>query len=269
MTPSREKDQDEQPVVGERALSTYAHRFLFIWGALSVLAFALSALLTAVLAKVPSLEAPYNPVGMYGDYHGNAVGWVYYYNTSVGGGRYLVYYPTGTKFVALPYGKFTGCSNVKPTRSTLPASAVSTSQYQGHRYYLVRLFERKNGSPYDGEATCTIGFRATRDSFIGYSMDYWFLPTPPSGAVAATILNFSDTIDGAANMQVFGAKSTSSSGAALGPDDETVIRYTDERRESLRDIMLVVIGALVAIGASTALEAIRPYVEVFAAGRKR
>jgi hypothetical protein len=262
-----ESGQDAQPVVGEQALSNYARRFLLIWGSLSILNFLLSGALTAALVSVPPVQAPYNPVGMYGEYRDGSVGWVYYYDTALNVGTYLIYYPPGTKLVALPYGKFSGCTNDRPVQLAFDARAVTTGVYEGHKYYLIALSRLARGTATAGKATCKIDFHATADSFIGYAMDFWFLPSLANVEPVAT-LNYAVTIDGADNMQVFGAKSTSSSGAALEPDDETVIRYTEVRRESLRDIVLVLIGAFVALGAATALEAVRPYVELFA-NRKR
>jgi hypothetical protein len=260
--------QDAQPVVDEQELSNYARRFLLVWGALSVLAFLLSAALTASLVSVPSKEAPYNPVGMYGDYGDSAVGWIYYYDTSLNVGSYLIYYPPRTKFVALPFGRLGGCDENRPVQRTLPPANITTSQYEGHKYYVVALSNLPHGSASAGKTTCRIDFNPTPDSYIGYAIDFWFLPSLPNGPTPIATLNYSITIDGTDNMQVFGAKSTSSSSVALEPDDETIFKFTQIRRESLRDIMLVLIGAFVALGAATALEAIRPYVELFA-NRKR
>jgi hypothetical protein len=247
--------------------SSYARRFLVIWGALAALNFVIAAVLTAILVHIPTLESPYHPVGMYGEYRKDAVGWIYYYSTK-SGSTYLIYYPAHTKLVALPYGKFTMCVGDRPAKTRIPPQAIAISRYEDHAFYLITLSSRLHGAPVDGEATCTIAFAATRSSFTSLAMDIWFMPSLPSVVPAAT-LNYSVEIDGAENMQVFGERSTSSSSAALAPDDEIVIEYNDIRREGFRDIMLIVIGALVGLGAAMSLEAIRPYVEMTAARRSK
>jgi hypothetical protein len=263
----RDPEDEAQPVVSERRLSAYANRFLYIWGGLSLVMFAIAAVLTGVLVRVSPEEPPYHPVGMYGTYHGPAQGWIYYYRTPREGNNYLIYYPAGTRAVALPYGKLERCTNELPVRAVIPSKNIRTMFWESGQYYLVALSARPSGSVREGKATCTIGFTPTRDSFTEFSIDYWFLPSLPIAGSPVTTLNVSATLEGAANMQVFGERATSSSSAALEPDDEIIIRYSDVRLLSLRDIMLVIIGALVALGASMALEAIRPYIELVAAGR--
>jgi hypothetical protein len=246
---------------------SYARRFLVIWGALAALNFVIAAVLTAVLVHIPTLESPYHPVGMYGDYRQSAVGWIYYYSTN-SGSTYLIYYPAHTKLVALPYGRFTMCVGDRPARTRIPTKAIAISHYQDHPFYVLTLSSEPQGTPVAGEATCTIAFAATRSSFTSFAMDVWFMPSLAGLAPAAT-LNYAVEIDGAENMQVFGERSTSSSSAALAPDDEIVIEYNDIRREGFRDIVLIVIGALVGLGAAMSLEAIRPYVEITAARRSK
>jgi hypothetical protein len=252
----------------KRELSSYASRFLYIWGALSLVMFAIAAVLTAVLVHVSALEPPYHPIGMYGNYHGPAQGWIYYYRTTREGGNYLVYYPEGTRVVALPYGILERCTNELPSRHVIPKSSIRSVQQKSGQYYLVWLSALARGTVHDGKATCAMGFAPTRDSFTDYSIDYWFLPSLPIAGSPIPTLNISAILEGAANMQVLGERATSSSSAALEPDDEVVIRYSDVRLLSLRDVMLVVIGALVALGAAMALEAIRPFVELMAARRR-
>lgn len=247
--------------------SGYARRFLVIWGALAALIFVIAGVLTAILVHIPALESPYHPVGMYGDYRRDAIGWVYYYSTN-SGSTYLIYYPAHTKLVALPYGTFTKCVGNRPTSMRIPPKAIALSRYQDHAFYLITLSSAPHGAPIAGKVTCTIGFAASRSSFTSFAMDIWFMPTLP-GVMPVATLNYSVEIDGAEDMQVFGERSTSSSSAALAPDDEIVIEYNDIRREGFRDIMLIVIGALVGLGAAMSLEAIRPYVEITAARRSK
>lgn len=248
--------------------TTHPHRFLLIWGALAALNFVIAAVLTGIVVEVSALEAPYHSVGMYGAYRSHAVGWVYYYGGAAGG-RYLIYYPAHTTSVALPTGKFTDCIYNQPPQRRVLSSDVTTSSYQGRSFYLIRLSPSPHGAATNGEVTCRLDFAPTRTSFTDYAMDIWFLPYPPKGSVSAATLNYYVQFDGAENMQVFGARATSSSSAALEPDDESVIRFTDVRRQSLREIMFVVIGTLVAFGAALSLEAIRPYVERAASGHQK
>lgn len=250
------------------ATESYAYRFLLIWGTLAVLCFAIAAKLTAVLVNVPGLEPPFSPTGMYGEFHGAAVGWIYYYKAT-SGGTYLVYYPAGTKFVAMPYGKLSACSMTKPHETRLPSGDIATLHSQTHAFYLLTISALPHGAPTAGEITCSLEFEPTRTSFTNSAMDVWFLPALSNRTSPLSTLNFYVQIEGAENMQVFGARATSSSGVALEPDDESVITFTDVRREGLRDIMLVVIGAFIALGAAMALEAIRPYVELTAARGRR
>jgi hypothetical protein len=264
----KEREDEAQPLVGEQRLSAYANRFLFIWGALSLVAFAVAAFLTAMLVHVSPEEAPYHPVGMYGDYHGPAQGWIYYYRTQREGNDYLIYYPANTRAVALPYGKLKRCTNQLPSMREIPKSSIRAMHWESGDYYLVPLSTQPHGTTHDGKATCVLDFVPTRDSFTDYSIDYWFLPSLPIAGSPISTLNISATLQEATSMQVFGERATSSSSAVLEPDDETMIRYSDMRLLSLRDIMLVIIGALVALATAMALEAIRPYVELIASGRR-
>lgn len=261
-------EDEAQPVVSERQLSDYAKHFLYIWGSLSLIMFAIAAVLTAMLVQVSTEEAPYHSIGMYGNYHGPAQGWIYYYRTSREGDDFLMYYPAGTRAVVLPYGNLGRCTNELPHRQTIPQSSIRSVQSQTGAYYLVLLSTLPSGAVHDGKATCAMDVVPTRDSFTDYSIDYWFVPSVPSAGSAIATLNISAILEGAANMQIFGERATSSSSAALEPDDESVIRYSDVRLMSLQLIMLVIIGALVALGAAMALEAIRPYVELIAARRR-
>jgi hypothetical protein len=242
----------------------YAHRFLLLWGGLALVMFCIAAALTAALVHVSLVESDYHPIGMYGDYRSHAVGWIYYERHG-GNSDFLVYYPARTTVVVLPFGRLTKCAIGDPAR-TLPASAIERSQHQGRDYYLVALSTQPRGATSDGTLRCEIDFEVRRESFTGYSLDVWFLPNAPTGAKPAASLGFSASVEGAESMQVFGARSTSSSGADLAPDDEATIKFTMIWRAGLREIALVLIGAFVALGAAMALEAIRPYIEATARG---
>ena len=47
------------------------------------------------------------------------------------------------------------------------------------------------------------------------------------------------------------------------PEEDVVLRWESRSRESQRDVMLVIIGSLVALGAAMFLEALRPFVDRF------
>lgn len=255
--------EDAKTEEQERAQVSYAHRFLYLWGGLSVFMFCIAAVLTSLLVRVSLVESDYHPIGLYGDFQSRAVGWIYYEHRRRHN-VFLVYYPARTTVVALPHGKFTGCTTGETTKTPLPAHNVTPSQYENRPFYLVTLSAEPHGTSAAGVLTCEIDFQARRESFTGYSMDVWFMPKPPAAAAPIATLNFSATIEGAEYMQVFGARSTSSSGADLEPDDEAIVKFTDIRSEGLRDVALVLIGAFVALGAAMALEAIRPYIEATA-----
>lgn len=259
-------NDDPKSEAQELAKVSFAHRFLLLWGGLSVVMFCIAAVLTSALVHVSLVGSYYQPIGLYGDYRSRATGWIYY---EYRGGRsdFLVYYPARTTLVALPFGKFTECAQGEFTKTRLPARDIVQSQYEQRPFYLVTLSAQPNGTNAAGVLTCQIDFEARRESFTGYAMDVWFLPKPPKAATPASTLNFSAKVEGAEYMQVFGARSTSSSGADLEPDDEAIVKFTDIRREGLRDVALVLIGAFVALGAAMALEAIRPYIEA-TAGRR-
>jgi hypothetical protein len=246
-------------------MASYAHRFLLLWGGLSLVMFCVAAALTAALVRVSIVGSDYHPIGMYGEYHGHAIGWIYY-ERHESGSDFLVYYPAHTTVVALPHGRLGKCAIDNPA-TTLPSSAIERAQYEGRDYYLVTLSTQPHGMSSEGTLTCGIDFQSRRESFTGYSLDVWFMPKAPKGAEPAATLGFSASVEGAESMQVFGARSTSASGVDLSPDDEATVKFTIVWREGLRDIALVLIGAFVALGASMALEAIRPYVEATARGR--
>ena len=60
----------------------------------------------------------------------------------------------------------------------------------------------------------------------------------------------------------------SSSSRDLIPDNSRIsVRWESVPAQSKRDILIVVIGALIALGAATALEALRPFVDQIVAER--
>lgn len=256
-------NDDQQTEAQELAKVSFAHRFLFLWGGLSVAMFCIAAVLTSALVHVSLVESDYQPIGLYGDYRSRATGWIYYEYRN-GHSDFLVYYPARTTLVALPHGRFTACTTGETEKTRVPARDVVQSKYEDRPFYLVTLSAQPNGTSAAGVLTCEIDFQARRESFTGYSMDVWFLPKSPGASTAIATLNFSAKVEGAEYMQVFGARSTSSSGADLEPDDEAIVKFTDIRREGIRDVALVLIGAFVALGAAMALEAIRPYIEATA-----
>ncbi|MBV9737745.1 MAG: hypothetical protein JO177_06195 [Candidatus Eremiobacteraeota bacterium] len=87
----------------------------------------------------------------------------------------------------------------------------------------------------------------------------------------AADLDFSAVIADAENMQIYGGHSASPSETRLADDAGPVsyINYTDARLESQREMIFVVVGALIALGAAMALECFRPFVEFSARRRSR
>ncbi len=244
----------------------FAQRFLLIWGGLSLLMFLIAAVLTGILVRVSILEGNYNPIGMYGNFSAATRGWIYFEHGH-GTSDFLVYYPAGTRAVALPSGKLKRCWDGTSKTGAALVSGIASEQWEKHAFYRIDVSRGERGTPKAGAFTCQIAFAPRRESFTSFTTDVWFLPTISHAGEPIATLNFSATLDDADNMQVFGARSTSSSGADMEPDDEAVVRYTDIRREGLRDVALVLIGAFVALGAAMALEAIRPYIEA-TAGRR-
>jgi hypothetical protein len=124
------------------------------------------------------------------------------------------------------------------------------------------------GTPIGGALVCDIDAPAFQETFTAKRFDVLFahlIRTDENQPVPT--LRFSATIDHADAIQVFGGRSTSSNATELPNETLGTVRYDDVRDESTRDVVLIVIGSLIAFGAAMALEAIRPFVERWAAAK--
>jgi hypothetical protein len=124
------------------------------------------------------------------------------------------------------------------------------------------------GTPIGGAVECDIHAPAFRETFTAKRFDVLFahLIRNDQNQPVPT-LRFSATIDHADSIQLFGGRSTSSNATELSNETLATVRYDDVRDESTRDVVLIVIGSLIALGAAMALEAIRPFVESWAASK--
>ncbi len=156
-------------------------------------------------------------------------------------------------------------------RRTLPAPYVAA--YGGLNltvHSLKPATHSPKGSALAGSMECALDLRPFRETFTAKRYDVMFAHRVAyEGNAPIATVRFSATIDQGDAIQIFGGRSTSSNATDMAVGTIATVRYNDVRDESRRDVILIVIGSLIAIAAAMALEAIRPYVELWARGASK
>lgn len=76
-------------------------------------------------------------------------------------------------------------------------------------------------------------------------------------------LTFATRINLSKNVQIFGGLGQSAASTVLRPEENALVTYEDEQQGNRRDMGFVVVGALIALGAAMAIEALRTLFEWF------
>lgn len=264
------------------AIMRFAQRFLFLWGIIATICFAIAAAMTWMVVQVYAPGAP-KQIAIYGDYRlKNGVGTIEYY----GAPRpvWIVTFPAGSRFVVLPGDPNAACEDLRETFKFGPLGVLHAAE-RGieprlrpsimHRYYdsshafdvmqinVTNLQSDRIG----GRIACFINVPPTRESLTNSSFGFDYMLLLDLGAQAeAKAIRVSVNIPDAEQMNVYGGTSASSGGTDLTPGTEAIFRYVNMEQEGTRDVLFVLIGTFIALGAATTLEAIRPYIEMLAKG---
>jgi hypothetical protein len=262
----------------------FAHRFLLLWGAIAILCFAIAGVMTWVVVRV------YGPsgvqmVGIYGDRRlKSASGAIAYYAAKRP--VWIVTFPFGSRFVVLPGAPNGVCEDARGTFSNGPVGMLENVEQGAEPLLPQRLMRRWHdsptfdvyqvdvgrlqSSPIGGRIACFISVSPSRETLTNSSLDldYMFL-TGIHIQSAAKFVTVSVNVPNAEHMEVYGGTANSAGGTNLTPGTQATFKYASAQQEGTRDILFILIGTFIALGASTTLEAIRPYVELLAGRRDR
>lgn len=257
----------------------FAHRFLLLWGAIAIACFAISAAMTWAVVRVYATGGP-KLIAIAGDYRlKQAVGTIEYYSATRP--VWIITFPAGSRWVILPGASHAKCENARDTLSAGPLGTLERIEQGKEPQLPYRLMRRWGESPeFDeleinviglqqnrigGRIACFIDVSPTRESLTNSSFGFDYLVlTGPDVQAEARVVRVSVNIPDAEQMGVYGGTSDSSGGADLTPGTQASFRYSNMQQEGTRDVLFVLIGTFVALGAATTLEAIRPYIEVLA-----
>jgi hypothetical protein len=257
----------------------FAHRFLLLWGIIATLCFAIAAMMTWAVVRVYAPSSP-RMIGIYGDYRlKNATGTIEYNTTERP--VWIVTFPAGSRFVILPGAPTAVCEDARSTFGNGPLGTLEGVEQGTEPRLPQRLVHRWHGPPpFDvyqidvgrlqssqigGRIACFISLSPNRETLTSSSLglDYMLLTgtdvTSPAGFIRVSV-----TVPNAEQMQIYGGTASSAGGTNLTPGTQATFKYANAQQEGTRDILFILIGTFIALGAATTLEAIRPYVELLA-----
>jgi hypothetical protein len=242
----------------------FAHRFFVLWGSIAVLCFALSGLMTWLVVHV-SAPGPVKYVGVYGgDRVKKAIAIDYY---AAARPLWIVTFPPGSRDILLPYAPGAVCQDARATFGNGSVGTLEDIQ-QGFgrklKPQLVRHLRVTNGyeDQYDvdvsklqdaksgGRIACLINVFPHRDSLTDSTLGVEFILMSGRGiSAAASYIRITATIPDSEAMQVYGGTSISAGGTDLRPGELALFKYANARQEGTRDILFILIGTFIALGA--------------------
>ena len=245
----------------------YARRFGWLWRGLALLVLLAAASLTLyVVFQDPNIEVIEERVALFGHYHaGDAANVIVQWTPRANSYRNIWYvkYPRGTQLLLLP--------GTGPCSQT---SYYNFAQYQPETPLHIRVVRQQD--PFDSyvwvsvagvesnEIACVVSPRPTRASFTRYEFEVQYhAKAPRRGLQPVPIIYMLPNIERAESLEVRGVPSYGSA-AELRFGDTAAVKYANAVKESERDILFVVIGALIALGAAMILESLRPAIEASA-----
>ena len=282
----------------------YAHWFAVLWRSLALIAFVLAAVLTAHVVRVRDETPIMQFVGAYGDYRGDAVATLYLSHdvmtmTAPPQTKYILLPGSGPCWLVQENEIRTGMTGTQvasvgkdgdgiiaeseagpsppPKNWIRPVKSAKASSYAG--FILADVSGSwASGMTVDGPKSiaCSLAnVPPARLTYTKYALllayDREDAPNDPlmffgwnwSGKRPIETLRVVPDIPHADAVAMIGAVATGAY-ADLHPLDRLRIEYNDTVNESRRDILFVVIGALIALGAAMMLESLRPIVEMYA-----
>jgi len=248
-----------------RSSILYARRFGWLWRGLAFLVLFVAAALTwLVVAQDPYVEIVPKVVAVFGSYRTGAAANISLQWTPRAKSYqnfWYVKYPRGTSSVVLP-GRgpcATGASYAYDPMSRIDSRRVRTVGGYDRTYVQINVA----GLGTD-EVTCIEDPNAARVSFTRYELAVEFhAKAPRHNLQPVALVRILPNIERAEYLEMRGVPSNGSS-ADLHFGDTVAIKYSNSVDESKRDILFVVIGALIALGAAMILESLRPAIEASA-----
>jgi hypothetical protein len=250
-----------------------ALRFLLIWGGLAVALFGVAAVLTADVLHVNEMKYPPHMLTISIWSAAAARSWtnptvtvtpVADYREFKDGSAQLQIQrlpDAGTLYIGpLPPGSHCTDGANEPIPETLVDAKDAISGGAVYRY----RFEKFRGSG----IICRIEPLIADVSFVDRRLDAWGYDRandqkPPGENPLPIVLDLSAILN-ADNMRFVGGKPGLrwETDRILDTDEQHIQSYwVSTTQTSRRDILLVVIGSLIALGAATLLEALRPYID--------
>lgn len=250
-----------------------ALRFLFVWGGLAIVLFGIAAVLTADVLRVDDMKFPPHSLIVSIWSTGVAKSWtkpsvtvtpLAVYQEFTGGSAQLKIerLPDAGDLYVGPLPPGARCTDwaQQPIPGTLIDANDATSAGALYRYHFEKLRS--------GSIVCPIEPLVADVSFVDRRLDAWgysaaYDQPPPAEKPLPVVLDLS-AISNAENMRFVGGKPGLrwETDRILDADERYIQSYwASKTQTSTRDVLLVVIGSLIALGAATLLEALRPYVD--------
>ena len=273
--------------------------FMAFWLACALIMFLLAAWKTRELTALKELDAETFPVGIYGAAaRDDAVSQIQY-EAGPHGRAWRVYLPDATKtsiekdsVVILPgtlscvSGKLMEIPVKHGKAHDQPVSVIDTNfkadadTVEGLLIQdVLSKFFQYNGASF----TCRIDAPLEREkSYADRALSVRYLPKDEAeGIVDGTgnqyamlfllsrarepkDLTFGINVEHSRAVQIFGGVTQSASTTLLQPGVQAEVEFEDDELSNRRDAGFVVVGALIALGAAMAIEALRPLVESLA-----
>ncbi|MBV8366360.1 MAG: hypothetical protein JO194_07650 [Candidatus Eremiobacteraeota bacterium] len=243
-----------------------AYRTFWGWLPAAVIVYWIAYILTRWVVFASTGEIPEYYVAILGTKAGQSQT-MYYQTGSVQKLKFDRHPEMRTLRVMSPSAGPSSCSladNGGSNLHALPASAVAIRTTDTMTYIEVSL----DGLASSESIVCTVDWKPHADSFTTSSIDVhnggdW--PALPSSLTSEdVVLNLSWLAD-ENDVEVFSPsakRGIDDKERVLSADTGAIVRWTSPERSAWRDIIFVVIGALIAFGAAILLEALRHQIEL-------
>ena len=242
----------------------YKATFSVIWGTMGVVLLIAAILYSRhLLNHVESDEPSIASVGAYGNFAPDAALTV---TASTEGAvtKWDFTFPAGTNALVVPKGST--CNWVNAPSLPPPHVAEGTFTNEGYGIVIVDASLRAQ----EDDLVCTAPVALARTSYAEREIVIQVpeISTHDMGLAtfqkaSAAPVHFRPNFDNEESLEFFGGASNSGK-ATVTPDENVEVVYTDAKADGERNVGLVIIGAIVALGAAMILEALRPLVETIA-----
>jgi hypothetical protein len=244
-----------------------AYRTFWGWLPAAVVVYWIAFILTRWVVFASGTDIPTYNVAVYGTKAGQSQT-MYYETDGVQKLKFDRHPEMRVIRVSSPTSGLSSCAladNGGAVQHALPASAVALHETGTNQYIEVTLA----GVAASQSITCKVTWRPHADSFTTSSIDVHNGSTDWSDPRGATneedvLLNLSWLAD-QNDVEVFSPNAKQGiddKERVLTSDSGAIVRWTSPERSAWRDIIFVVIGALIAFGAAILLEALRHQIEL-------